>query len=60
MQYQLVISEMVSCEGRSYFPLPKEPINSMKGLIIIQNKDSECLRWCLVRYKYFKQKSKAN
>ena len=38
IQHQLVISETASCEGSSYFPLPKERMNSMKGLINIQTK----------------------
>ena len=40
IQHQLIISEIASCEGSSYFPLPKEPRNSMKGLIKIQNEDN--------------------
>ena len=49
IQHQLIIAETASCEGSSYFPLPKERMNSMKGLINIQNADNECFRWCLVR-----------
>ena len=38
IQHQLFISETASREGSSYFPLPKERMNSMKGLINIQTK----------------------
>ena len=34
LQHQLAISEIVRCEIISYFPLPKELRNLMKGLII--------------------------
>ena len=50
IQHQLIISEIASCEGSSYFALPKELRNQMKGLINTQNKDNECFRWCFVRY----------
>ena len=36
--------------GSSYFPLPPELNNSMKGLINIKNKDDECIKWCHVRF----------
>ena len=36
--------------GSSYFPLPPELNNSMKGLINIKNKDDECFKWCHVRF----------
>ena len=35
--------------GSSYFPLPPELRNSMKGLINLKNKDIECFKWCHVR-----------
>ena len=35
--------------GSSYFPLPLELRNSMKGLINLKNKDIECFKWCHVR-----------
>ena len=44
MQNQVVISEIVSCEGSS-----KELNNPIKGLTNIQNEDNGCFRWCLVR-----------
>ena len=50
IQHELVISEIATCEGTFYFPLPKELKNPMKGLINIQNKDNQCFIWCLVRY----------
>ena len=37
LQQQHFISEIDSCEGSSYFPLPKELRNAMTGLINIQN-----------------------
>ena len=49
-QHKLVISEISIRERSSYFPLPKELINPMKGWSNIQNEDNECFRWCLVRY----------
>ena len=33
----------------SYFPLPKELNNSMKGLINIKIKDLKCFMWCHIR-----------
>ena len=36
--------------GGSYFPLPPELSNSMKGLINLKNKDNECFNWCHVRF----------
>ena len=33
----------------SYFPLPKELNNSMKGLINIKNKYLKCFMWCHIR-----------
>ena len=44
------VGEITSCEESFYFPLPKEPLNSMKGSINIKNKDNEYFRWCLIRY----------
>ena len=40
LQHQFVISEIAPWEGSSYFPLPKELRNPMKGLISIQNKNN--------------------
>ena len=37
LQNQLVISEIATCEGSSYFLLLKNLINPMKGLINIKN-----------------------
>ena len=31
----------------------------MKGLIDVQNKNNECLRWCLVRYLNYVDKNPA-
>ena len=50
IQHQIVILEIVPCEESSYFLLPKELRNPMKGLINIKKKNDECFRWCLVRY----------
>ena len=36
--------------GSSYFPLPPELYNSMKGLINTKNKDDECFTWGDVRF----------
>ena len=36
--------------GSSYIQLPSELNNSMKGLTNIKNKDSECFKWCHVRF----------
>ena len=36
--------------GRSYIPLPPELNNSMKGLINLKNKYTECFKWCHVRF----------
>ena len=37
-------------KGKSYFPLPDELRNSLKGLINIKNDDNQCFRWCHVRH----------
>ena len=37
-------------KGRSYFPLPEELSNPMKGLINLQNDDNRCFLWCHVRH----------
>ena len=37
-------------KGRSYFPLPEELSNPMKGLINVKNDDNQCFRWCHVRH----------
>ena len=50
LQHQLVTLEIVLCEENSYFPLPKELINPMKGSFNIQNEINEWFRCCLVRY----------
>ena len=40
MDYTLInISNYEPLSGRSYIPLPKKLINSMKGLINLKNKD---------------------
>ena len=44
LQNEFVISEIAPCEGSSFFPLPKELKNPMKGLINIQCEDNECSR----------------
>ena len=36
--------------GSSYIELPEELRNSSKGLINMQNKDTECFRWCHIRH----------
>ena len=36
--------------GNSYFPLPPELRNSMKGFINLKNKDNKCFKWCHVRF----------
>ena len=36
--------------GSSYFPLPPELRNSMKGLINLKNKHIKCFKWCHVRF----------
>ena len=40
----------VPLKGRSYFPLPEELSNPMKGLINVKNDDNQCFRWCHVRH----------
>ena len=40
----LLSQEIAPFEGSSYFPLPKELRNPMKGLTNIQNKNNECFR----------------
>ena len=40
----------VPLKGRSYFPLPGELSNPMKGLINVKNDDNQCFRWCHVRH----------
>ena len=44
------ISNYDPLSGSSYIPLPPELNNSMKGLINLKNKDSECFKWCHVRF----------
>ena len=41
IQHQLIISEIAPYERSSYFPLPKELRNPMKGLVNVQNEDNE-------------------
>ena len=60
IQHQLVISEIAPCEGSSYFSLPNELRNPMRGVMNILNKDDECFRWCLVRYLNPVNKNLAN
>ena len=53
----------VPLKGRSYFPLPEELRNSLKGLINLQNDDNRCFLWCHVRHLNpieKKRKSKRN
>ena len=45
-----MFSEISPCEESTYFPLPQELKNPMKGFISIQNKFNESFRWCLVRH----------
>ena len=44
------ISNYDPLAGRSYIPLPPELNNSMKGLINLKNKDTECFKWCHNRF----------
>ena len=50
--YQTIsISKYNPLAGSSYIKLPKELSHPQKGLINIKkNNDSECFKWCLVRY----------
>ena len=50
INFYLNIVSYVPLKGRSYFPLPEELRNSLKGLINLQNDDNECFRWCHVRH----------
>ena len=50
LNFYLNIVSYVPLKGRSYFPLPGELRNSLKGLINLQNDDNECFRWCHVRH----------
>ena len=45
-----MVSEISPCEKSTYFSLPQELKNPMKGLISIQNKFNESFRWYLVRH----------
>ena len=36
--------------GKSYFTLPLELTNSMKGLINLKNNDNKCFKWCHIRF----------
>ena len=51
LQHQLVLSKTAPCQESSYFPLPEEVQNAMKGLINFQNKDNRCFRWILKSWK---------
>ena len=44
------ISNYDPLSGSSYISLPPELKNSVKGLIILKNKDNECFKWCHVRF----------
>ena len=37
-------------KGSSYIKLPMELSNPTKGLINLKNEDSQCFRWCHIRY----------
>ena len=43
------LSEIASCKGSSYFPLPKELRNPVKGLIDIENQNNEYFRCSSIR-----------
>ena len=45
----IIVSSYDPLVGSSYFPLPLELRNSMKGSINLKNKDIECFKWCHVR-----------
>ena len=49
LHHYLNIVTYFPLRGRSYFKLPEELSNSMKGLINIKNEDDECFRWCHIR-----------
>ena len=44
------ISNYDPLSGSSYIPLPPELNNPKKGLIDIKNKDTECFKWCYIRF----------
>ena len=51
IDHTISISKYNALAGSSYIKLPKELNHPRKGLINIQNMDdSECFKWCLVRY----------
>ena len=51
IDHTISISNYNPLTGNSYIKLPKELDHPRKGLINIQNADdSECFKWCLVRY----------
>ena len=50
LNFYLNIVSYVPLKGRSYFPLPEELSNPMKGLINLQNDDNRCFLWCHVRH----------
>ena len=51
IDHAISISKRNPLAGNSYIKLPKELDHPRKGLINVQNTDdSECFKWCLVRY----------
>ena len=50
LNFYLNIVSYVPLKGRSYFPLPKELRNSLKGLINLQNDDNRCFLLCHLRH----------
>ena len=50
LNFYLNIVSYKPLKGRSYFPLPEELSNPMKGLINLQNDDNRCFLWCHVRH----------
>ena len=53
IDHNINISKCNPSSGSSYIKLPKEFDHPKKGLINIQNIDnSECFKWCLIRYLY--------
>ena len=44
------ISNYDPLAGSSYIPLPSKLNNPKKGLINIKNRDTECLKWCHIRF----------
>jgi len=48
--HYLNITQYKPMNGSSYIKLPKELVNSSKGLINLQNQDNQCFRWCHIRH----------